>query len=265
MAEITVVPPSSVVRGVRRAAIIAIIGSLAIAALLGIIALLSGEFGVLQSRVLLTTLTIAGFGTTALCHLAVVTRSVRVVGFVGIGASLGAAICAFVLIWVDWDTWWEQTEWWWKSLAIFSIIAVSLAQANLLLLLAGRPQPLIRIALAVTLSAVAIVAVMVALPLLTNGDIPGDAGDSYWRIFGVLTILDALGTIALPILGLVLRTSSASHPDAATPSSPHLALELPPDLAARVDEAASRAGVAREEFALDAIARALADEPTHTP
>ena len=162
MPENTVVPPPSVVRGTRRAAIIAIVASLAIAALLGIIALLSGEFGSLQSKVLLTTLTIAAFGTTALCHLAVVTRSVRVVGFAGIAASLAAAICAFVLIWVDWSTWWEQTEWWWKSLGILSIVAVSLAQANLLLLLAGRAQPLIRVALAVTLAAVAIVAVMVA-------------------------------------------------------------------------------------------------------
>ena len=262
MTETTVVLPSSVVRGSRRAAIIAIVASLAISALLGIIALLSGEFGQVQSKVLLTTLTVAGFGTTALCHLAVVSRRVRVVGFVGIGASVGAAICAFVLIWVEWSTWWEQTEWWLKSLAIFSIVAVSLAQANLLLLLAWRPQPLIRISLAVTLAAVAIVAVMVALPILTDGNIPGDAGDSYWRVFGVIAILDALGTIALPILGLVLRSSATSHSGApvATPSQPYsqpFALELPPELAARVDEAAARAGMPREEFALDAIARAL--------
>lgn len=247
-----VVPPSSVVRGARRAAIIAVIASLAIAALLGIIALLSGEFGEVQGKVLLTTLTIAGFGTTALCHLAVVTRSVRIVGFAGIAASVGAAICAFVLIWVDWSSWWEQTEWWWKSLGIFSILAVSLAQANLLLLLTGRPQRLIRIALAVTLGAIAVVAVMVGLPILTDGEIPGDNGDTYWRIFGVIAILDALGTIALPVLGLVLRGSAAptSHPQ-------RLALELPPELAARVDEAAAQAGVPREQFALDAIERAL--------
>jgi hypothetical protein len=268
MAETTVVPPSSVVRGVRRAAIIAIVASLAIAALLGIIALLSGEFGELQGKVLLTTLTVAAFGTTALCHLAIVTRSVRVVGFVGIGASFGAALCALVLIWVDWDNAWQYTEWWWKSLAVLSIVAVSLAQVNLLLLLAGRRQPLIRIALAVTLAAVAVVGVMLALPTLTNGDIPGDQGDGYWRIFGVVAILDALGTIALPILGLVLGASAASRPDATTatpaPAQSPRALELPPELAARIDEAAALAGVAPRDFALDAIARALAQDSTVT-
>ena len=163
MTETTVVPPSSVVRGSRRAAIIAIIVSLVISAALGIFALLSGDFGALQTQVLLTTLTIAAFGTTALCHLAVVTRSVRVVGFVGIGASVGAAISALVLIWVDWSVMWEQATGWAKALELLAIVAVSLAQANLLLLLAGRPHRLIRIALAVTLAAIAAVAVMLAL------------------------------------------------------------------------------------------------------
>jgi hypothetical protein len=254
MTQTTVVPPSSVVRGTRRAAIIAIVVSLVIAAILGIVALLSGDFGQVQGQVLLTTLTVAGFGTTALCHLAVVTRSVRVVGFAGIGASVGAAVSALVLIWVDWSTSiWDQAEWWWKALGIFSIAAVSLAQANLLLLLAWRPQPLIRISLIVTLAAVSVAAVMLALPTLTSGDIPGGEGDTYWRVFGVVAILDALGTIALPILGLVLRRSTP----AAQPLSTRLALQLSPELAARVNEAAAAAGVAPEEFAMGAIDRAL--------
>lgn len=89
----------NVVRGVRRTAIIAIVLSLVVAAVLGIVALLSGDFGELQAKVLLSTLTVAAFGTTALCHLAVVARAVRVVGFAGIAASVVAAVSAFVLIW----------------------------------------------------------------------------------------------------------------------------------------------------------------------
>lgn len=249
MAETSVAPSGSVVRGVRRAAIIAVVASLAIAALLGIVALLSGEFGELQSKVLLTTLTVAGFGTTALCHLAIVTRSVRVVGFLGIAASVGAAFCAFLLIWTDWSADWDR-DGWFKALALLAIVAASLAQANLLLLLAGRRQRLIRVALALTLLAVAVVAVMIALPILSDGEIPGGDGEPYWRGFGVVTILDALGTIALPILGLVLRR--ADEPE---PSGLRLALELPPGLAERLDAAA--AGGSREQAALDALDRAL--------
>jgi hypothetical protein len=234
-------PAASVVKGVRRAAIIAIIVSLVAAALLGIVALLSGEFGEVQGKVLLTTLTIAA------C-------SVRLVGFLGIAASGGAALCALVLIWADWSTW-TDTEGWWKALGVLTVAAVSLAQANLLLLLVGRPQRLIRIALGVTLVALAIVAVMIVVPILTDGEVPGDDGDTYWRVFGVLAILDALGTIALPILGLVLRTASG----ASAPAAPEgLALQVPPDLAARIDAAAAASGVTPERYALDVLARSVA-------
>jgi len=244
--------PASVVKGVRRAAIIAIVASLAIAAVLGIVALLSGEFGELQGKVLLTTLTIAAFGTTALCHLAVVTRNVRLVGFLGIAASAGAALCALVLIWADWSTF-TDTDGWWKGLCVLAVAAVSLAQANLLLLLVARPQRLIRIALIATLVALTAVAVMIALPILTDGEIPGDDGDAYWRVFGVLAILDALGTIALPILALVLR--SATPTPASAPLPDGFALQVPAELAARIDEAASAAGVSREQYALGVLTR----------
>ncbi len=202
---------SSVVRGVRRAAIIAIIASLAVAALLGIIALLSGDFGETQARILGTTLTVAAFGTTALCHLAVVARPVRVVGYVGIAASAIAAVCALVLIWGDLP--WEQLDPVLKGLLVFGIVAASLAQANLLLLLSGRRHRVIRVALAVTLVAIGVVAVMFILPIVTDGAIPGDDGEEAWvRTLGVVGILDALGTIALPILGLVLGRAAGAGP-----------------------------------------------------
>ena len=52
-----------VVRGARRAAIIAVVVSLVIAAAIGIVALVSGDFGELQGRIILSTLTVAAFGT----------------------------------------------------------------------------------------------------------------------------------------------------------------------------------------------------------
>ena len=257
---------STVVRGVRRAAIISIVISLAIAALLGIIALLSGEFGELQSRVLLTTLTVAAFGTTALCHLAVVARRVRVVGFVGIAASIVAAVCALVLIWSDLA--WEQIEPVLKGLAVGGIAAGSLAQANLLLLLSGRPQRAIRVALAVTLGSIGVVAVMILVPILTDWEIPGaEAAEAYWRFFGVIAILDALGTIALPILGLVLRRAvgaeSSPASDGLTPEGGSLTLTLPPHVAALVRAAAASEGREPEAHAVSLLQAAL-NPPAHT-
>lgn len=248
-----------VLRGVRRAAIIAIVLSLVVAAVLGIVALLSGEFGELQAKVVLTTLTVAGFGTTALCHLAVVARAVRVVGFVGIAASGLAAVAGFWLIWTDWSSDWNRDPVV-KTLALAAIAAVSLAQSNLLLLLAGRRRLAIRVPLALTLLAVAVVAVMIALPILTEGDIPGADGEWYWRALGVAGILDALGTIALPILRLVLRGDASAA--SATGSARRFDLELPPELAERLAAAAGRDSL--EATALAVLDRGLpapADRP----
>lgn len=239
-------PAPSVVRGVRRIAIIAIIASLAVAALLGIIALLSGEFGELQARVLGTTLTVAAFGTTALCHLAVIARRVRVVGFVGIAASIIAALCALVLIWGDLP--WEQTDGIWKGLFLGAIAALSLAQINLLLLLSGRSHAVIRVTLIVTIAAIAVVAVLIALPIVTDGEIPGrGAEESYWRFFGVVAILDALGTIALPILGLVLRGTVAAAPSA---SGEVLVVTVPAPVAEHLRALAAQEGRSADDVAV---------------
>lgn len=268
---------ASVVRGVRRAAIIAIVASLAVAALLGIIALLSGEFGDTQARILGTTLTIAAFGTTALCHLAVVARPVRVVGYVGIAASVAAAGCALVLIWGELS--WEQTEPVLKGLFVSIIVAVSLAQTNLLLLLSGRRHRAIRIGLGVTLAAIAIVALMLVPPILSDGEIPGPAYDeAWWRTFGVVAILDALGTIALPILALVLgRTEDPAEPAAPGRPGPEDAIPgsmtvvLPPYVAELVRAGAAHDERTPEEFAVWVLQAALnppapppprPDEPT---
>ena len=241
------------VRGVRRAMIVAVVGSLVVAAVLGILALVSGEFGELQARIVLTTTTVAAFGTTSLCHLAVVTRSVRAVGFAGIAASLGAAVCALVLTWRDWSGDGAPDEVWWKALGVLTLAAVSLAQANLLLLLAGRTSPAVRASLAGTLLAITGVAVLVALPILTEGEVPGPDGSAYWRWLGVLGILDALGTIALPVLGLVLRPgpgsgsdsdSDSDSEDAHRPATVRLVLELPVELAERLDDRADTREVA---------------------
>ncbi|ALE73698.1 hypothetical protein FRP1_12715 [Pseudonocardia sp. EC080625-04] len=251
--------PVTTARGARRGMIVLVVASLVVASLLGIVALLTGEFGELQGRIVVTTLVVAAFGTTALCHLAVVTRAVRAVGFGGLAASLGAAVCALVLIWQDWSGP-GPGEGWWKSLALLTIAAVSLAHANLLLLLAGRPHPAIRTGLAVTLAAIAVVAVMLAIPVVTDGEIPGSSDEWYWRWFGVAGIVDALGTIALPVLGLVLRRPEpVTAPGAPAPEpageTVRLVLDLPADLAHRLDDHAG--GGSRENAALDVLHRGL--------
>lgn len=248
-----------VVRGARRAAIIAVVVSLVIAAAIGIVALVSGDFGELQGRIILSTLTVAAFGTTALCHLAIVARAVRVVGFVGIAASLFAAVSAFLLIWTDWDELVDGDALV-KALLSSAILAASLAQANLLLLLARQRNVLIRLGLGVTLVAVATVVVMLWLTIFTDGDIPGDDGSAYWRALGVVGIVDALGTIALPIVALILRARTSPRADTSEglgAGSSSVTVPLTPALASRLTADASARGVSVESAARDALERGL--------
>lgn len=242
--------------------IVAVVVSLAISAALGIAAVLGGEFGELQGRILFSTLVVAAFGTTSLCHLAVVARSVRSVGFTGVAVSLGAAACALVLIWDDRSAG-EPDASWWKALGVLGIAAFSLAQANLLLLLAAGADRAVRGGLVVTLIAVTGVAVLCALPVLTDGRIPGPDDEPYLRSLAVLGILDALGTIALPVLGLVLRRRAPIPAPAAddAPETVRLVLELPAELAGRLDER----GGSRETAAVAALAEALAGSPGRGP
>ncbi len=202
-------------RGVRRSAVIAAIVSVSVAAIVGILALLGGTFGAAQIQIIFTTLLVTGFSVTVLCHLAVAGRPVRLVGFVGIGVSVVALVLGFLLIWAVWGTGTSEV---FRLLGWFTasaILAVSLAHANLLLLLAGRRRPVVRIALGATLAAIAGVAVLGILPIITDSAIPGVHVDGYWRWFGVIAILDALGTIALPILALITRDRPVDRADAA--------------------------------------------------
>lgn len=236
-------PPAGV-RGARRAAIVALVVSLSITALIGIAVLLTGSFGEVQGRILTSTLTIAGFSILALCHLAVVGRPVRVVGFAGLAVSAIALALGLVLIWMPWYAWSSGSGDIWRWFGITGILAVSLAHANLLLLLASRRQPVIRVAMAITLVAIALVALLIILPIVSDGRIPGSAWDTYWRWLGVIAIIDVLGTVTLPVIGLLSR------------EKPHVAPQ-PRDgatgLDARIAWLASANGLDRETLLTQAL------------
>ena len=256
------------VSGARKGAIYGIIISFSGAALVGIIALLGGDFGETQGKILLTTVLFGAFSITALCHLAIADRAMRIVGVSGLLASGAALVTGLVLIWRSWDA--PGFDDWLRAFATAGILAVSFAHANLLLLLAGRRRAAIRWGLAATLVAIAVVAVMIILPILTDGDIPGeDAADVYWRLFGVIAILDVLGTVVVPVLALFLRDGAGP----ATPSAAELQgaagaheaaatlrLEVPADLAEAVRSRAAQQGSDPEAVALDALRRGLASD-----
>ncbi|MFP7760156.1 hypothetical protein [Marisediminicola sp. LYQ85] len=208
------------VRRLRRAAVIAVLVSLVAAAVIGIVAVLSGDFGEVQGRILLTTLLVAAFGITALCHLAVLGRPVRVMGFVGIAVSAVAVLSAAVLIWADWSTIDDISDTLWKAFGVGGVLAVALAHTNLMLLLAQRTSPVLRAGLWATVALIGILALLIILPIVTDGEIPGDAYEGYTRVVAVVAILNVLGTITLPVMARFLR-DPATEPGAPVAPATH--------------------------------------------
>ena len=249
----------------RKGAIYGIIVSFSLAAVVGIIALLSGDFGDTQGKIILTTLLMGATSITALCHLAIADRAMRMVGFVGLAASSVTLVTGLVLIWSDWND--SAFEDWLKVFVVAGILAVSFAHANLLLLLAGRRRLVIRIGLMVTLVMITAVAIMIILPILSEGGIPGIANEEwYWRLFGVFGILDVLGTVVVPVLAIFVKdapavaVADAMGADAAAgqlAAADHLTLSLPADLARALEQRAVADGVDASDAALAALRRGL--------
>jgi hypothetical protein len=211
MTSLGITAENRALKGVRRAAVWTIIVSLVFAALIGIATIVSGEFGELQGKVLLTTLAVAGAAILALCHLAVLGRDVKVLGWIGIGTSAITLAAAVTLIWWSWDdiemygngsVYMNIT----KLFAISLLLAVSFAHANLMLLLANAPFNWMRVVLDLNLVLIGIVPLLVIPVILSDGGFPPQSlSDMYWRFFGVVLILDALGTVALPVITLIAR------------------------------------------------------------
>jgi hypothetical protein len=251
----------AVVGAARKGAIYGIIVSFTLTAIVGIIALLSNDFGETQGRIILTTLLMGATSITALCHLAIADRAMRLVAFVGLAASTIALVTGLVLIWRDWNL--EGFDDWLKVFITATVLAVSFAHANLLLLLAGRRRQVIRIGLMVTLVMIAAVAIMIILPVVSEGEIPGPGNEEwYWRFFGVVGILDVLGTVVVPVMAIFVKDAPAvAVADAmgqdAPASAGHLTLALPADLATALEQRAAADGVDTAEAALAALRRGL--------
>lgn len=168
------------------------LGSFSIAALLGVIALLSGgEFGETQGRVLGTTLTVGIASIAILGCLATDETPYTKLGVVGGVAVLWPTVQALMLVWGFEPSWDDDT--FYKVFGLGLVIAFTLAQACLLLGNGGhiaRIRPLMNATLAVA----AVLAVIACVEILLEDG-------SWWRVMGVLGILDALGTVVTVAMG----------------------------------------------------------------
>lgn len=198
----------------RRYVVATTIGSFSVAALMGIAALLGGDFGATQGRVLLTTLAVGLASLAVLCFVTTSETRYESVGATGCLVVLVPLASALLLIWGE-DAFDDSGEALWKLLGVGAVVAGTLAQACLLLAFvpdAAWPRRLRDATLAM--------ATLLALVLCGLVLSEGDGGDGVLRLVGVLAILDVLGTVLAGLAALVGRGAAPAPTAPRAPTGP---------------------------------------------
>lgn len=183
---------------VKKAFLAALVASLCLGALVGIVVLLFGNWGELEAKILLTTLTIGGFSLTGLCSSALLEKKTAAsFALSGISVSLIGFLFTTLSIWelITFPSLW-------KLLTCLITISFSMAHSSLLLLPHPKNQ-ITKIISYITISFIWIVALMFVFLLL---EIIRRPPDLYFRLMGVFAVLDVLGTITTPILTKLLNS-----------------------------------------------------------
>jgi hypothetical protein len=198
-----------------------LICSIALSALMGIWAILSGEFGELQGKVLGTTMTVVGTSILGLACGAFL-ESPRARGtalfIVPLAGIVLAVLCALITMWAIWGeiSWTYKTVY--KTLFVSLMFSFSLAQLSLLSLarLAKRFRWAIVTAYVVILALASIISFIIIFE-------PDSDDKIVTRVLGVLAVVDAAVTVMMPIFHRLSRTEFV---DTETPSVAKIDAEI---------------------------------------
>lgn len=173
-----------------------LLASVAVAGIIGIISLLSGEFGETQTKILATVILTSGLSIGMLIYLTVIGSPYQLLGFAGGIASIASFLLGTWLIWAEWSFFSYNSEGLLKSYTFSTIVAIAIAHTCLIVRLLANKLPLIRAGIIATIGCIG------ALTYILGAIIYGDYSnyDSLYRISGVLGILVLLGTIIIPVL-----------------------------------------------------------------
>lgn len=177
--------------------------SIALSAMMGIWAIVSGEFGELQGQILATTLTVVGTSILGLACGAYLespraeNTPLKIVPFAGIILSVVSALFALWMIWTSLN----NSEGVIKTFFICLIFAFSLAQLSLLSLarLAQRFRWSLTAAYVVILTLDSIISLVIIFA-------SGSENDFTFRFIGVLSVAAAALTVMIPIFHRLSRT-----------------------------------------------------------
>lgn len=222
----------------RRVIVSVTIASFSVAALLGVLALLGGDVGETQVRVLLTTLVVGVVSIAVLCYLATAGTSYQAVGGFGGLVVVVPLTTSLLMTWGGDDRFSDGVV---EAFGVGTIVAATLAQACLLLVLAAGRSAGLRVLLALTLLLATLLAVVLsALVLGADAD-----DDATVRLVGVIAILDVLGTVVVAAL-------SKFGPEARDGDA-RASIAVPAALLDDVDRWAAERGRTRQQVVEDAL------------
>jgi hypothetical protein len=179
----------------RKLALSVFFASVAINAILGIIALLVGDFGEVQGKVLMTSLSVSAASVMSLAMFPARERGLLgIVPDAGIALSIAGFGLLVILVWTEFQE---------DSLAriVGSVLtfAVAAGYASLIALATVRPKYEFVVRAAYGLAAV--------LSILIVSAIWGEPSDRIWmRVMGVISILLAAATVSIPVLHRLSRS-----------------------------------------------------------
>lgn len=180
-----------------RLALAALTLSLVVSAAIGIAIILVGDFDETEMRVLATAGVLAGFSVLSLPSLFHLERAQhRLLARVGISASVALFAFALYIIWGGEVMGGEPLL---KALVSVGVVALGTNHA-LLMLIAAPSKLLITLCQRATVLVIAAVGVLVLVAVWAD-----DMPDPLLRPFGALVVLDALGTVTVPILARTSR------------------------------------------------------------
>jgi magnesium-transporting ATPase (P-type) len=191
-----------------------LICSIALSALMGIWAIISGEFGELQGKILGTTTTVVGTSILGLACGAYLEspRSRHSPRFVmPVFGIVFTVVSASLVLWMIWVMRNWNGEWLFKTLSTCLIFAFSLAQLSLL--------SLARLAKRFNWALITAYIAVLALALITSTIIilePPSSDGFVLRMIGVLGVLDASMTVMIPIFHRLSRTEFVDVETAST-------------------------------------------------
>ncbi len=177
------------------------IAFLGITALVAIVCVLGGEFGELEVKILLTSLTISAASICAMsCAAFMGKRKLVELGFVGIGLAMVSAALVILGMWSE-----ISAAGFWKTTITCIVLAVGLA--HVLLLLMPELDASQRWVQPVVALAIAVLALQIIVAVVAEID-----EESYYQFLAAVAILVGLGTLVIPIL-MRLRKGTAARED----------------------------------------------------